>query len=218
MLEEISSQELGSAADWLIKAVEERALDLFDELLSGAVALWTSAAFSRFNDDEVCCTVRLYACALEVAKSQSKYALVRVTYDSVVPTPDMLTGNAHPNSSVRPDLLFTIGRLELFVEAKRLAKKSPLPRKYVTDGMSRFTTGYYVQSLGYPAQMLGYVVADDTSSIVAKINVAIAQHLPNHSKLEFEDVSSAMTTYKTNDAASGPMVHRLLDLHAGVAS
>jgi hypothetical protein len=175
MLRALRTRLQGSLAISLQNEVAGRADSIVSELFGRAFEDWERAGFDRFDDGETSCTVRLFDCVDRILRNDlRKWGLVRVQYDGPQPTPEIRSGRANPNTSPRPDLILSIGRLELNMEAKRVGTHSPLPRDYVERGMARFVTGRYAMTVGQPGHMLGYILNDPPQECVTAINRVIA--------------------------------------------
>lgn len=147
---------------------------LSESLLSEAISAWIAESFMRFNDHEVSCTVRLYDwCRRLLHESPERWPSTRVQYDGPKPSADMLAGRADPAAAKRPDLVISIGRVEVHVETKRLGTAGQLPRLYVLEGMMRFIDGRYAWSPGDRGVMVSYNASDAPADTALAVNSVV---------------------------------------------
>jgi hypothetical protein len=174
VLEQFSPSVRGQLAVELQRYFAEQAIDLLKELLIEAAVLWRTESYSRYGDDELSCTVRMFDCADRVLRANEyRWPLVRVQYDGTQPTRDMRAGLADPKKAPRPDINVFVGSELINVEAKVLKDTSPYPRNYVARGMRRFVTGYYGVGQSGVGAMLAYVVSGAMVNIAPKVNKVI---------------------------------------------
>jgi hypothetical protein len=210
LLDDFGESTFGQVSTWLMAHAEERAQELAERILDSAIKRWADDNFSRGADDEVSCTVRLFACAREVKDGEPEFTVVSLTFEATSPTLAMLQGRAHPRFAPRPDLEIRIGRLSFLIEAKRLSATARLSRKYVTEGMSRFTSGRYVPPVGSPGLMVGYVFRNSIEDTVERINSHVDTELALHSKLIEIRRENHVTVYESADPSGISIHHRLL--------
>ena len=130
---------------------------LLCELVVSGIAMWRAENFTRYNDDEVCCTVRIHGCCQRfLEQNEGAWAQFRMHYETGQPTPEMLRGEAHPKRAPEPDLTISVGLEDFLVEAKKLGLQNSLPSNYVRRGMCRFIDGKYRTSASL-GMMLGYL-------------------------------------------------------------
>jgi hypothetical protein len=200
----------GQASTWLMALAEQRAQELTERILDSAIMKWADANFSRGADDEGSCTIRLYACAREVKEYEPEFTVVSLTFEATSPTPAMLQGLAHPRFAPRPDLKVSVGKLSFLIEAKRLGSTGRLSKKYVTEGMSRFTSGRYVSPIGSPGYMVGYVFSSSIEDTVGRINFYVDTELAVHGKLIEVRRGSRVVVYESGGPAGISINHHLL--------
>jgi hypothetical protein len=145
--------------------------ELVESLLLAATLQWLAENYLRFNDHEISCTVRIYDwCRRLLRDTPESWPATRVQYDGPRPNAEMLAGTADPTSARRPDMILSVGQVEVHVEAKRLSASNPLPRLYVTEGMMRFIHGEYAWSPRDRGVMLSYNLTDDPAIGAAAVN------------------------------------------------
>lgn len=174
MLDSLRLRAAGKLSARLQDLVVQQAEKLLTKLLLSSVRLWRAEQYYRFDDRELCCSVRLfYFCDLVLRDKQSDWPLIHVEYDAVQPTKEMLLGDADPSSAPRPDFSILFGSARIRVEAKRLRPTDGFPALYVRRGMARFTEGRYRSTPPHPGVMVGYVEAGDPAAIVDQINLIV---------------------------------------------
>jgi hypothetical protein len=205
----------GTVSLWLARRFAARADTLLDDLVKSALEIWESEGFSRFDDHEISCTVRLFAsCRKVLVAEKRKFAQMSIYYDAAQPSDDMLTGKADPHRSARPDLTVTIGVSQLRLEAKLLTRRRTMARLYVSQGMARFLDGRY-GSRGLPGVMIGYVLSGRPSELVAWINVALETELSRERDEVLVARGMAHPRMMTHDSLHEPdirIVHHMIDL------
>jgi hypothetical protein len=142
--------------------------------------------------------------------------VLRVLYDAAQPTRDMRAGLTHPKRAGRPDLSVVFGPVTIRIEAKRLALGEGLPRAYVRKGMRRFIDRKYESTPRQPGFMLGWVVRDETPSIIGSINkVVVAQKdLTEADELKSPtDPLPVLCRCESKHADGLRLVHCLIDLN-----
>lgn len=155
-----------------------RCSELCESLISAAITAWIAENFLRFNDQEVSCTVRIYDWCRRLLRARpQQWPSMRVQYDGPKPSADMLAGLADPVAAKRPDLVISVGQVEVHVEAKRLALAKQLPRLYVIEGMMRFVGHRYAWDPGDRGMMMSYNVMDAPSATVAAVNSVVSAEL-----------------------------------------
>ena len=174
MLQSFRLQLQGKDAARLQEAVAGRAEELLDRLLVDGVELWRQEQFRRWDDGEIACSVRLYDCCRRVLESDRRtWSLVHVEYDGAHPTTEILSGDADPTRSPRPDFGFRFGTARVVVEAKRLSTRDGLPKLYVKRGIYRFRDGRYLSTNSLPGIMVGYIRAEPPAAVVGAVNQVI---------------------------------------------
>lgn len=215
MLGEIMPRFEGRASHWLARRAAANAESLISDLICGAVALWHRESFSRFKDDELSCTIRLYAfCRQVVSSDRDKYSQVNVFYEAAQPSNDMLAGLANPLRTPRPDLTLRIGVTQIRLEAKLLGKDRRLARLYVTQGMARFLDGRYGQQ-GVPGVMIAYLLNGDPLAAVDWINSSLVVSLGRESAESLVPHKSDHTrvfVHQSRHAIGIRLIHKMIDL------
>ncbi len=175
MLESLRWQVRGRAAHRLQASFARQADVLLQRLLIEGTALWEREGFSRWDDGELACTVRLFDCCDRVAHASSRgwAALVRIQYDGAQPTPGMRRGLEDPRRARRPDLIVFLGSDSILLEAKKLHLGDNLPSLYVREGMQRFIFRHYSSSIRNEGAMVGYILRDAPLDVIAAVNAVI---------------------------------------------
>jgi hypothetical protein len=146
---------------------------LVENLLLEAVKSWEKDGFSRFNDDEVNCAVRVLYYCLQVQDRKREYRLLTIAPEWYQFLPEMLEGSVSAGTASRPDMRISIGPTTArLVESKCLRSSGPLPRAYVNSGIDRFLSGKYLAE-GSRAMMIGYVLDGSIPNVVAAVNGVI---------------------------------------------
>ncbi len=215
MLGEMVPRFQGRASLWLARKAAENVDALIADLIFGAVILWQRDSFSRFKDNELSCTIRLYACCRQVLSNErSKYAQVDISYEAAQPSEDMLAGLADPLRTPRPDLTLKIGVTQIRLEAKLLGEEKRLASLYVTQGMARFLDGRYGQP-NVPGVMIAYLLSGDPPTVVDRINSALTSHLkcvPTESLVPQESAHSLVFVHHSQHTAGIRLIHKMIDL------
>lgn len=184
----------------------------------GALALWEAESFSRYNDHELSCTVRLFACCRMVLTTEKgKYAQVSISYDAAQPSPEMLAGTADPTRSPRPDLTLRVGATHIRLEAKLLGGSRKLARLYVSKGMARFLDGRYGE-VGVPGVMIGYLLAGEPSTVVDWVNSALGtelNRLPIELLVPQESQHPKLLVHYSHHDPAIRLIHHMVDLRRG---
>ncbi len=181
---------------------------------------WRAGGFKRAGDHEDDYTVRVYACMKDIRRERNT-ALVP-HYQHVVPSDEMLGGQADPARAPRIDITISWDLFAedayLSIECKRLAPDD-LARLYVVCGIDRFVRGYY----GAKAQsgaMVGYVVSGAPTAVLARVNgqVEKAQSMgPRHTLVPADPIGWLSTVFTSNHPRSLPfqmirLTHLFFDL------
>ncbi len=192
--------------------------DAIEETLIAAAASWKTDGLQRFNDEEANCTIQLYRWGDEAIRKTSTLHALSLQLEWVQPTPEMLAGKEDAGNSSRPDLRFSIGSVGRTVECKRLTARSPWLRRYVYEGMDRFVSGVYAPSEDR-GNMVGYMQADEPTTIVDGINTQVAAHpamgsshklVPSSARPPIQDVFRS--THIRKSSPSILLTHYLVDL------
>ncbi len=174
MLNRIVNHAVGVVDGRIQEYVAGRYRSLVVGLIEGAVRNWRAEGFLRFGDGEVDCTIRLYDwCDRIIRLDRTKWPAVRVQYDGALPTRAMRIGLADPKRTPRPDLVLFIGKLDVHVEAKRLAASGGLPKLYVDQGIRRFLDKAYGWGRDSRGVMIAYHMADSPDDGFAAVNMQI---------------------------------------------
>jgi hypothetical protein len=149
------------------------------ELLAAAMDAWRNTGYTRYDDREVSCTVRVFAELLTILDEQARLEGIQIfpEIESVQPTRAQLEGRANFSRARRPDLVLYLGgnrSHRMIVECKRLLGSANASR-YVGDGLMRFVNGDYPADDGR-AVMIAYVMTKEIAIRVTEINAAIDAH------------------------------------------
>jgi len=212
----LGSRIVNKPAGWTVKRATEAIEELIDHLFREAFAIWVAESLFRKTDEEPCCAVVFYGCCLRVLDSMAEDAPLCVHWEAGRPTREMLAGNEHPKTFVKPDMTVTCGhRCTIKIEAKRLMTGKGLPKKYVQEGMRRFIDGKYSSTAGKPGYMLGFVVRGDTDKVAIAINKAIEAE----SDLGANDQLGALTVpcdrftrFESAHVGEIRLIHNFLDI------
>jgi hypothetical protein len=187
-------------------------------LLGNAVLAWSAAGFSRFDDHETSCTVRVLAYMRELLDERRDLMLVPVI-EGVEPSQEQLEGTADFATAKRADLvLYLCGyATRLCVECKRLLRPANY-RDYAEGGVCRFVRGAYAADQSEGA-MIGYAMCDPILQSATRINAEVVAHPelgPSHALQIGDWLSASACTYHSTNARqnSHPIVltHYLVDL------
>jgi hypothetical protein len=173
----------GSPADALDPGLRAHVLARHREeavgLLADALDAWRSTGYSRYDDREVSCTVRVFAAMLQILREREHLELVQIfpQIEGVEVTREQLAGRGDFSRAKRADLVLYLGggySNRICVECKRLYQSANGAR-YADTGILRFERGHYTGDRG-KAFMVGYVMTKTVSSRVAEINTAVSSH------------------------------------------
>lgn len=168
----ISDRARGAVAATLQNRIAAELDGHIRNLLDAAVDLWAENNWYSYDDGEDNCTVQLYRWCMEVARRDSRFALITPQFQWFNISPDVLLGLADVATSTRPDLRFQVGVSGRAVECKRLSVNSPWPREYVRQGIGRFAMGSYghAEDVGF---MVGYCQDGELELVVERINLQV---------------------------------------------
>ncbi len=169
---------------------------------------WRAGGFKRAGDHEDDYTVRVFACMKDIRRERNM-ALVP-HYQHVVPSDEMLEGQADPARAPRIDItiswdLFTEDAY-LSVECKRLAPDD-LARLYVVFGIDRFVRGYYGGKVQVGA-MVGYVIRGTPDAALKRINAHVERTPemgPGHTLMTTGGIGPLRTVFESNHPRALPL-------------
>lgn len=149
------------------------------ELIADALAEWRATGYTRYDDREVSCTVRVLDAMLRILRAREHVELVQIfpQIEGTETTPDQLAGRSDFSKAKRADLVLYLGGSHshrLCVECKRLYQ-SANGAEYTKNGILRFVRGDYTGDRGR-AMMVGYVMSKTIPARTAEINAAISSH------------------------------------------
>jgi hypothetical protein len=190
--------------------------ELVESLLLAAAIEWLAENYLRFNDHEISCSVRIYDwCRRLLRETPESWPATRVQYDGPRPNAEMLAGAAYPASAKRPDIILSVGQVEVHVEAKRLSASNPLPNLYVTEGMMRFIHREYAWATTDRGVMLSYNLADDPATAVAAVN-NVVRGLPNlgpaHQLHPDGNLHARLARFQSDHGLAFALKHLALDM------
>lgn len=174
MLRSLRLEVSGLASTELRREAENDINEILRRLIFEALSRWSIEKFSKFADDELSYSVRLFHfCDVAIDENGDDWPIVHVLHDALQPSYEMLMGLAHPSLSPRPDFTVVVGRVKLRLEAKRLRLDGGLPALYVRQGMARFLDDRYRSKPPFPGIMIGYIESDTVVEIIARVNEVV---------------------------------------------
>jgi hypothetical protein len=183
---------------------------------------WRVGGFQRYGDYEDHFTVRLVKCMNDVRRERNLALVAR--FQDVEPSDAMLEGEEDPARAPRIDVTvswdFLVDDAYFSIECKRLAL-GDLARRYVVEGIVRFTRAFYGTKARTGA-MVGYVISDSPGPIVADVNVRVAQLPelgPAHTLSPSASIGSLTTVFTSSHSRKAPfpairLTHLLFDATA----
>lgn len=169
------------------------------ELVAEALGRWRDHGFTRYDNLENSCTVRVYSWMLAVLEEwmQGHPVQIIVVPEGFSPTAEQLAGRASVSTAKRPDLVMYLGgnhAVRMCIECKRFLGAANASQ-YTENGIMRFVRGFYETDNGRAA-MVGYVMTSSIETRIAQVNGAISSH---------SDLSSA--DHLEDRGALGPVDH-----------
>jgi hypothetical protein len=178
----------------------EQALDLVGDALNA----WRDTGYTRYDDREVSCTVRVLDAMLTILREREQSELMQIfpQIEGTETTRGQLAGRSDFSKAKRADLVLYLGGCHshrICVECKRLFK-SANGSGYAKNGILRFVRGDYSNEHG-KAFMVGYVMSKTVSARVEEINTA---------------VSSLSDLGQQHRLTPAPSVQAITDVHSSV--
>ncbi len=182
---------------------------------------WRAGGFKRAGDHEDDFTVRVFACMKDIRRERNM-ALVP-HYQHVVPSDEMLEGQADPARAPRIDITISWDLFAedayLSIECKRLASDD-LARLYVVFGIDRFVRGYY----GAKAQtgaMVGYLIRGTPGPVLERVNYHVRRAPAmgaTHALMQSNAIGWINTVFESNHSRLPPhqtirLTHLFFDMN-----
>lgn len=198
------AEPLGSPGPFAVRFsadLERRML----ELVVDGLERWKAGGFNRNGDTENEFTAVVLGHMWDAQRERN--LPFRPSREQVEDSEEVLAGKSDPSRSPRIDiavLYYWLAEDAYYtIECKRLAP-GELARKYVVDGMLRFTSAKYSRKASFAA-MLGYVVGGDPGTLWQDVNEEVRKYCTLRDKdclVAASPIGTLLTVYMSQHTRS----------------